>query len=96
MMNAREYYQKAYEVDGLDIPVYIEKYIPFTEVNSNEIFPNYPDQPYRSLKPNATPDEIFRTRVEPWLLNPVKVITQKCFNLSLVVYLQTSPFSGLA
>lgn len=96
MMTAREYYQKAYEIDGLDIPVYIEKYIPFTAVDSAEIFPNYPDKPYRMLKPNATPDEIFRNRVEPWLLNPVKIITTKYFNLSLLVHLQTSPFAGLA
>ena len=96
MMNAREYYQKAYEIDGLDISIYIEKYIPFTSVDSAEIFPNYPDQPYRNFKPDATPDEIFRNRVEPWLMNPVKIITQKYFNLSLVVHLQTSPFAGLA
>ncbi len=96
MMNIREYCQKAKEVDNIDIPEFVNRYLPPSYIQPAELFPDYPDVPYTTLHPDATPEEIYLNRVHTWLTTPLKLTSERVINISAMVHLQSPPFAGIA
>ena len=96
MMDIRDFFHRAIEVDDLNITKFIQEHFPHLVIYTNEMFPNYPLQPYKQLNPEATTEDIFMNRVYPWLTGSVKLISYSVPNIPVAVRLQTSPFVGVA